>query len=81
LLAQRGFANTSIQVVDGERIDNRVAIADGPVVRLYDESGTIELSASVGCDQPQLAGTHDMLFVLCTQPPQTPTLLAFRRRQ
>jgi len=51
------------------------------VVRLYDESGTIELSASVGCDQPQLAGTHDMLFVLCTQPPQTPTLLAFRRRQ
>jgi len=79
-LAQRGFANTSLQVVDGERIDDRVAIADGPVVRLYDESGAVELSAKVGCDQPQLAGTHDKLFVLCTQPPKPSTLAAFRSR-
>ena len=81
MLAQRGFVNTSNQVVDGERIDNRVAIPDVHLVRLYDESGAVELSAKVGCDQPQLAATHDMLFVLCTQPAKPPTLAAFRRRQ
>lgn len=78
-LAQRGFANQSLQVVDGERIDNRVAIADGPVVRLYDESGSVELSAKVGCAQPQLAGTRAMLFALCTQPQKPTTVVAFRR--
>jgi len=78
-LAERSFANTSLQVVDGERIDNRVAIPDVHLVRLYDESGAVELSAKVGCDQPQLAGTRTMLFVLCTPAQKPVTVAAFRR--
>jgi hypothetical protein len=61
------------------RIGDRIAVTDGHVIRLYDESGTVELTVAVTCLDANAAATHDMLFTLCTPQGMPTTLAAFRR--
>jgi hypothetical protein len=65
---------------DAVRIGDRVAVADAHDLRLYDESGRVELTARVTCSNVLPAATRDVLFALCTQQQGMPvTLAAFRR--
>jgi hypothetical protein len=62
------------------RVGDSVAVADGQTIRLYDESGRVELTAKVTCNNVLPTATRDMLFALCAQQQGMPmTLAAFRR--
>jgi hypothetical protein len=78
-LALRPLESKELLDAPAVRIGDSVAVADGRVIRLYDESGKVELTAKVTCDKVEPAATRDVLFALCTQQGMPMTLAAFRR--
>jgi hypothetical protein len=62
------------------RIGDSVAVADGQMIRLYDELGRVELTAKVTCNNVLPAATRDVLYALCTQQQGMPMMLAAFRR-
>jgi hypothetical protein len=59
---------------------DRVAVADGQVIHLYDASGVSELTARDDCNNVLPALTRETLYALCMpQQMRTLTLAAFRR--
>jgi hypothetical protein len=79
-VTMRSPRSTYLIAADAVRLGTRIAITDHQVVRLYDEFGTVEISADSHCSNPQVAASRVMLFTLCTQPRLPVVLSAFRRR-
>ncbi len=44
---------------------NRIAFIENQLVRVYDESGVLEMTAASPCTHPQLAATRSMIFIRC----------------
>jgi len=62
---------------DAVEVAGRLAIADEPLVRLYDEFGTVDMVVRSSCTEPQLAATRAMLFVSCLNWDSPGTLAAY----
>jgi outer membrane protein assembly factor BamB len=61
------------------RLGDRLAVADGGVIRLYDEFGRVEMSAKSPCALPEVATTRTMLFMRCAQLRSPGILAGFER--
>jgi PQQ-like domain len=44
---------------------DRIAFIENQLVRVYDESGTLEMTAASPCTLPQLAATRSTIFIRC----------------
>jgi hypothetical protein len=79
-LTVRPLESKVVLNADTVRIGDSVAVADGHVIRLYDDTGRVELTAKVTCNNVLPAATRDVLLALCTQQQGMPmTLAAFHR--
>jgi hypothetical protein len=81
MLALRPFLGSDLINAVVVPAGDRVAVADGQVIQLYDASGTVDLTARDDCNNALPVATRDVLYALCMpQRMPTMTLAAFRRR-
>ncbi len=71
--------SSSVDAAFAVRLGDRLAVPDKDVVRLYDESGSVDMTANTRCPNPQLAMTRTMLYALCGRQGDPMSLLAFPR--